>query len=202
MSTRHVFINSKSHLKLSIRNDMADATLLEENFTISSIISGKYDRVHRIVGTSQSGDIAMTLDVNIELFPVAMGDSVHLLVASTLSTEGAKDDSKGWRDVTRGEPTLADHYEYVCHGKVYRFEEGEGGNMYDQPRATEAGTLTIFQKMFRFIRGPPSIHGWTTQEADADADRLCLPLDEEDVSSDTRYSHFACDANTASPGIQ
>lgn len=27
------------------------------------------------------------------------------------------------------QPTLADMFDYVCHGKVYRFEEGEGENI-------------------------------------------------------------------------
>lgn len=70
----------------------------------------------------------MTLDVNIELFPIAMGDSVQLLLASTLALDGSKDEGKGWRDISQ-ESTLADTYEYVCHGKIYRFEEGKGTNM-------------------------------------------------------------------------
>jgi DNA-directed RNA polymerases I, II, and III subunit RPABC3 len=108
---------------------MSDPSLFEDTFTVSSIISGKYDRVHRIVGTASSGDTSLSLDINIELFPISMGDSVHMLIASTLAPDGTKDEGKGWRDVTQGEQTLADHYEYVCHGKVYRFEEGDGGSM-------------------------------------------------------------------------
>lgn len=54
------------------------------------------------------------------------------MLASTLSLDGSKDDSqtKGWRDVARGiEPSLADEYDYVCHGKIYRFEEGDEETM-------------------------------------------------------------------------
>jgi len=105
---------------------MADASLFEETFTIGSINAQKYDRVSRIASTGASGDTSMTLDVNTELYPLATGDVVHLLLASTLATDGTKDEGKGWRDVSKGEPTLADHYEYVCHGKIYRFEEGVG----------------------------------------------------------------------------
>ena len=89
--------------------------------------SSKYDRVHRISATSSLGDIDLTLDVNTELFLVVSGDNVHMLIARTLSLDN--DDSKDWRGVSRGEPLLEDHYEYVCNGKVYRFEEGDGGNM-------------------------------------------------------------------------
>ena len=51
------------------------------------------------------------------------------MLASTLQLDGTKDEGKGWRDVGRGEPTLADMYDYVCHGKVYRFSDGEGETM-------------------------------------------------------------------------
>ncbi len=52
-----------------------------------------------------------------------------MVLASTLSLDGTKDDDKGWREVGMGEQTLANEFDYVCHGKVYRFEEGEGENM-------------------------------------------------------------------------
>lgn len=53
------------------------------------------------------------------------------MLASTLSLDGSKDDSatKGWRDLGM-EPSLADEYDYVCHGKIYRFEEGDEETMY------------------------------------------------------------------------
>lgn len=108
---------------------MADASLFEETFTISSINAQKYDRVSRIACTGAAGDTSLTLDVNTQLYPVAAGDVVHLLLASTLATDGTKEENKGWRDVSRGDSTLADHYEYVCHGRIYRFEEGEGEMM-------------------------------------------------------------------------
>lgn len=52
------------------------------------------------------------------------------MLASTLSLDGSKDDSatKGWRDLGV-EPSLADEYDYVCHGKIYRFEEGDEETM-------------------------------------------------------------------------
>ncbi len=72
----------------------------------------------------------MTLDVNTELYPCSIGDTVHMVLASTLALDGSKDDEKGWRETQRGEASLADMYDYVCHGKIYRFEEGEGDNMF------------------------------------------------------------------------
>ena len=108
---------------------MADSQLFEETFSLTSMNAQKYDRVSRISGTSSSNETFFTLDVNTELYPCAVGDRIHLVLASTLSLDGTKDDGKGWRDVGRGEASLADMYDYVCHGKIYRFEEGEGEMM-------------------------------------------------------------------------
>ena len=108
---------------------MGDANLFSDTFTLTNINNLKYDRVARLSANTENGDTFLTLDVNSELFPCAVGDRLQLLLASTLSLDGSKDDGKGWRDVGRGEASVADEYDYVCHGKVYRFEEGDDENM-------------------------------------------------------------------------
>ncbi|KAL3257198.1 hypothetical protein ABHI18_007037 [Aspergillus niger] len=110
---------------------MSDPVLFEDTFTITTINSQKYDRVSRLSCNSTDTLSHFTLDVNSELYPCVVGESVNMALASTLSLDG-KDDSgsKGWREVGMGEQTLANDYDYVCHGKVYRFEEGSSqGNM-------------------------------------------------------------------------
>ncbi|KAF1993370.1 UDP-glucose 4-epimerase Gal10 [Amniculicola lignicola CBS 123094] len=104
---------------------MSDSQLFDEVFQITSINNDKYDRVSRVYGTSTDSTITMSLDINHELFPVQLGDNVSLVLASTLNLDGSKDEGKGWREPK--EATLADMYEYVCHGKVYRFDEGDNG---------------------------------------------------------------------------
>jgi DNA-directed RNA polymerase I, II, and III subunit RPABC3 len=103
---------------------MADSQLFESSFSLTNVNAQKYDRVARLTATSTSNTTFITLDVNTDLFPIAVGDRVHIMLASTLQLDGTKDDGKGWRDVGKGEPSLADMYDYVCHGKIYRFEEG------------------------------------------------------------------------------
>lgn len=111
---------------------MGDSQLYSDTFTLTEINDQKYDRVSRLKGNNENGDTEFTLDVNTELFPCSTGEHLSLVIASTLSLDGTKDDGKGWRGVGRGETTLADEYEYVCHGKVYRhqFDEGDDENMY------------------------------------------------------------------------
>lgn len=106
---------------------MTENILFEGTFRISNINDAKYDRVSRIKGQEENTEFY--LDVNTELYPVAVEDRISLALALSLNLDGSKDDSKGWRNVGRGEQTLADEYDYVCHGKIYRFDEGEGANM-------------------------------------------------------------------------
>jgi len=105
-----------------------DSQLFEETFTITAIDDKKYDRVARIEGHSQDGFTSMSLDINTELWPIQHGDNIKMVLASSLALDGSKDDGRGWRDIGRsGEPTLADMFEYVCHGKCYKFEDGSDG---------------------------------------------------------------------------
>lgn len=107
----------------------SDATLFEENFVITNINAEKYDRVLRLYATSDDNSVKLTLDVNSDLFPVKEGEHIACQLASSLQLDGSKD-NKGWRDVSTGEPTLADMFDYVCHGKIYKFEDSkEEGNV-------------------------------------------------------------------------
>src|SRR4051794_7884703 len=102
----------------------SDSQLFEENFSVTSIDNSKYDRVARLGCTGPGGETIMTLDINTELYPCSIGDQLNCVIATTLALDGSKED-KGWRDVGRngpgGETTLADMFDYVCHGKVYKF---------------------------------------------------------------------------------
>ncbi len=108
-----------------------DAQLFDETFTITTLNHEKYERVGRIGCTSADSQTGMMLDINSELYPLSVGETIHVVLASSLSLDGTKDDSRGWRDVQRNGPgsetTLADMFEYVCHGKVYKFEDAEDG---------------------------------------------------------------------------
>jgi DNA-directed RNA polymerase I, II, and III subunit RPABC3 len=109
---------------------MGDAQVFEETFNITSINNEKYDRVSRLYGSSSDASLTMTLDINHELFPVAVGESINLVLATTLSLDGtAKEGAETmWRNVSKqGTATLADMYDYVCYGKNYRFEDADGG---------------------------------------------------------------------------
>ncbi|KAI1498166.1 DNA-directed RNA polymerases and 3 polypeptide [Biscogniauxia marginata] len=123
-------------------NLAGDAQLFEDAFTITDVDQSKYDRVARLTAQSTDNQTMLQLDVNVELFPCFRGESLQVVLATSLSLDGGAgaganggsgggDDGhreRGWKDVKGGgESTLADLYDYVCHGKIYKFEDGTDG---------------------------------------------------------------------------
>lgn len=104
---------------------MADAQLYEESFNAISVLDQTYDRVHRILGTSSDSSTSITLDINSELYPINAGENFSLLLASTLNLDGTKDEGHAWRKNQGSEGSLADMWDYVCYGKVYKVEDPE-----------------------------------------------------------------------------
>jgi len=134
---------------------MADSELYTDTFQITSLNHQKYDRVARITATSTDSTTSLSLDINTELYPLQTGETITVLLASTLSLtggggdseDGAKKANRGWAELSRsGESTLADAYDYVCRGKVYRFEEAEEGGV--------VRVYVSFGGLLLFVEGP------------------------------------------------
>ncbi|BGP21769.1 DNA-directed RNA polymerases I, II, and III subunit RPABC3 [Rhodotorula toruloides] len=87
----------------------------------------KFDRVSRIAAKSQNHDMRMTLDINTDLIDLRQDSEFSLALASTLHPDGVAKDTGaagGWRaDIEGG---LADDWDYVMYGKVYKYDEGSG----------------------------------------------------------------------------
>ncbi|CAK4033756.1 DNA-directed RNA polymerases I, II, and III subunit RPABC3 [Lecanosticta acicola] len=109
---------------------MADAQLYEESFSATQILDQTYDRVHRILGTSSDSSTSITLDINSELYPISAGETFSCLIASTLNLDGTKDEGQSWRknQGLEGGGSLADMWDYVCYGKVYKVEDPDDGD--------------------------------------------------------------------------
>lgn len=150
-----------------------DAQLFEDTFTVTEYEQSKYDRVARLTGTSTDNQTELKLDINIELFPCHVGETLQVVLATSLSLDGNRDEdgaggnaaaeaAKGWRDVRAGvagaeESTLADMYDYVCHGKIYKFEDGSDGQTMCVPRPIllllSPRLVFSFAKKVRFADG-------------------------------------------------
>jgi DNA-directed RNA polymerase I, II, and III subunit RPABC3 len=85
--------------------------------------------VSRINARSENYEMDLTLDFANELYALDINDTFTLVVASSLSRDGhVRDDKESWRNVE--ERTLADDYDYVMYGKVYKYEESGQSKVY------------------------------------------------------------------------
>lgn len=90
--------------------------------------------VSRLYARSKNYDMDLTLDYNIELFPLVSGDSFAMALASSLSRDGGAPTADGedgedkdrdvWRPDGKGRRGLEEDYDYVMYGKVYKFDTG------------------------------------------------------------------------------
>ncbi|KAK0465412.1 uncharacterized protein EV420DRAFT_1262965 [Desarmillaria tabescens] len=114
---------------------VASNVVFDDIFTISSIDKEgkKFDRVSRLQAHSKNYDMDMTLDYNIELFPLETGQHFALALASSLARGGqrtnttdgvAEEEEHVWRPDGKGQRGLEEDYDYVMYGKVYKFDGG------------------------------------------------------------------------------
>ncbi|KAG5654754.1 hypothetical protein H0H81_003762 [Sphagnurus paluster] len=114
----------------------ASSIVFDDIFTINEIDKEgrKFDRVSRLYAHSKNYDMDLTLDYNIELFPLMKEESFALALASSLArggatsganaTDGDAEDRDVWRPDGKGRRGLEDDYDYVMYGKVYKFDGG------------------------------------------------------------------------------
>jgi len=62
----------------------------------------------------------IVLDVNIDVYPVSVGEKFTIGFAPTLNLDGALDTGYFTQS---GRRTLADKYEYVMNGKLYKISK-------------------------------------------------------------------------------
>jgi DNA-directed RNA polymerases I, II, and III subunit RPABC3 len=82
--------------------------------------------VSRLYAHSKNYDMDLTLDYNVELFPLKTDQSFALALASSLArgppvTGGVEDEEKDsdvWRPDGKGRRGLEEDYDYVMYGKV------------------------------------------------------------------------------------
>jgi len=108
--------------------------VFNDEFTIDDIDKEgrKFDRVSRLYARSKNYEMDLTLDYNIELFPLKTGQTFTLSLATSLSRgsvpgkdgEG-EDKEQQWRPDGKGQKGIEEDYEYVMFGKVYKFDTGK-----------------------------------------------------------------------------
>ncbi|KAK8622546.1 hypothetical protein V6N13_117456 [Hibiscus sabdariffa] len=101
----------------------------------------KFDKVSRVEARSQNCDMFMQLDVNTEIYPLRVGDKFTIALAHTLNLDGTPD--TGY--YTPGRKSLADKYEYVMHGKLFKITDASGGGLKAELYVSFGGLLMLLR---------------------------------------------------------
>jgi len=83
--------------------------------------------VSRIEGRSDLYEMDLTLDVAVDVYPLAVGDKLSLALAPTLALDGGPTEPFYGAAAQGGRASLADAYEYVAHGTVFKLRDAAGG---------------------------------------------------------------------------
>ncbi|KAL3752688.1 hypothetical protein ACJRO7_000141 [Eucalyptus globulus] len=130
--------------------------ILEDVFKVERLDPDgkKFDKVTRIEARSERFDMFMHLDVNTEIYPMKEGQKFTMALASTLNPDGTPDTgyySPGNRK------SLADKYEYVMHGKLYKISEDDPGRASKSSgKGVKAEIYVSFGGLLMMLKGDPS----------------------------------------------
>ncbi|KAK1327242.1 hypothetical protein QJS10_CPA01g02970 [Acorus calamus] len=105
----------------------------------------RFDKVSRIEAKSEQFEMYMQLDVNTEIYPLHVGDKFTMVLAPTLNLDGTPDTGYFTQG---GRKTLADKFEYVMHGKLYKIAEESNTGLVE--------IYVSFGGLLMMLRGDPS----------------------------------------------
>ncbi|KAG8893166.1 DNA-directed RNA polymerases I, II, and III subunit RPABC3 [Tulasnella sp. 403] len=96
--------------------------------------------------------MSLSLDYNVELYPLYTGDTFSLVLASSLSRGGLVEEEEAqnsWRPgkVSRG---MDEDYEYVMYGRVYKFDDAADAKV--TVYASFGGLLMALAGSFRHLQ--------------------------------------------------
>jgi len=160
----------------------------------SKIREKKFDKVSRLFALSESYSTELTLDFNIEIYPLRTSDKFELLLSSSLAVDAPSSTSAAAPDASTaaaavasagaggnagsyyplqpvveksaggGGRSLMDRYDYVMHGKVFKYAEEEdkaivyvsyGGLLMalkGEPRTLPSHSFEVDSQMYLLMR--------------------------------------------------
>ncbi|KAI5454432.1 DNA-directed RNA polymerases I, II, and III subunit RPABC3 [Naganishia albida] len=135
----------------------SDNILFTNVFTVTDIDKEgkKFDKVSRMTGYAQNEAIEVHLDYACELYQFKTGAKAHIALARSLDT-GVSGSADGGREAKRemwrgGEQGLAEDYDYVMYGKIYKFDESRKGDSQTTAYLSFGGLLMAIRGSYRSL---------------------------------------------------
>lgn len=79
-----------------------------------------FEKVSRVVCQSENYDMQVTVDINTDIFPISINQRFGFALATSITADETVED--GYWNPNSG-PSLADKYDYVMYGIVFKYEE-------------------------------------------------------------------------------
>lgn len=111
---------------------MSSSLLFEDIFEVTELNPDgkKFESVNRLAATGTTYECDLLLDINCQIYSVKAGEKRTVVLASTLNLDGTPDDHFSYNSSANGtEPSLADAYDYVMHGRVFEMEYKKDGTI-------------------------------------------------------------------------
>lgn len=80
-------------------------------------------KVSRIEGRSEAYDTELVLDINSEIYPVSADEVIDILITERLEDAQPNPDEPEGYNPTKPLGDRADAYEYIMHGKIFKYHE-------------------------------------------------------------------------------
>lgn len=109
-------------------------SLFEDTFRVSDIDrEGKpFQYVSRIDGETELSHVQLGLDVNTEVYPIALGEYYSVSLVPSANIEGSWKENGSFNIHEDFSNSILAKYEYVMHGKVFKIHED-----------TKSGSITV-----------------------------------------------------------
>lgn len=98
------------------------AIVFDDTFEVSRVDNAKFENVARITAKAQTFLADIEVDINTDIYPVQVKDTLRIALASSGSSQ-----MENWDGSGASIGNLADEYEYVMYGKVYKKSPSKKG---------------------------------------------------------------------------
>ncbi|GMH44903.1 hypothetical protein BSKO_12860 [Bryopsis sp. KO-2023] len=82
----------------------------------------KFDKVSRFYCRSYLYEMSLIIDINVDVYPVSVGEKLSLMMASTLHDDGTPS-SGNYDPGLYSVQTRMDTFDYVCYGKIFKLRD-------------------------------------------------------------------------------
>lgn len=124
--------------------------LFEDIFFVKEVDKGgkKFEKVSRYECTSESHEMLLVLDINVDIYPLDVNQKFSFALTETVNRDGSVSEAGVWDQNTEKKKTVLDEYEYAMYGKVFKWEQ-------DNSNEKNVAIYASFGGLLMMLKGDP-----------------------------------------------